>query len=298
MNKKTLIMAMITVIIWGSAFASIRASLKGGYSSGHLVLFRYLIASVSFVLYALIPGVRFRLPAKKDWIRILILGWIGISTYHIGVTFGSQTVSAGTAAMLVASSPIFTTLLAMFVLKERLEIMGWIGLLIGFAGIAIITIGSTETFAFSSGIILILIAAAATSVFFVLQKPLFDRYKPIELTDYFTWAGTLPFLVFSPGLIEGIQHATLEANLSAIYVGIFPAGIAYVTWAVALSMGNASSVSTILYIEPVFAILVAWVWLHEWPSTLSVVGGIVTVSGVVLVNLLGKKKPVGMTIDY
>src|SRR3954462_9066985 len=124
MNKKTFMMAMITVIIWGSAFAAIRASLQGGYSSGHLVLFRYLIASVSFVLYALIPGVRFRLPAKKDWIRILILGWIGISTYHIGVTFGSQTFSAGTAAMLVASSPIFTTLLAMFVLKERLEVMG------------------------------------------------------------------------------------------------------------------------------------------------------------------------------
>ena len=298
MNKKALAMAMITVIIWGSAFAAIRASLQGGYSSGHLVLFRYLIASLSFIIYALLPGVKFQLPAKKDWIRIIILGWIGISTYHIGVTFGSQTVSAGTAAMLVASSPIFTTIIAMFVLKERLEVMGWIGLFIGFAGISIITMGSNDTFTFSSGIILILIAAAATSVFFVLQKPLFDRYKPIELTAYFTWAGTLPFLVFSPGLIEGIQHATLQANLSAIYVGIFPAGIAYVTWAIALSMGNASSVSTILYIEPVFAILVAWVWLQEWPSTLSIVGGIITVSGVLLVNLLGKKKTVGMTINY
>ncbi|TWD98651.1 threonine/homoserine efflux transporter RhtA [Neobacillus bataviensis] len=298
MNKKALAMAMITVIIWGSAFAAIRASLQGGYSSGHLVLFRYLIASLSFVIYALLPRVKFQLPTKKDWLRILILGWIGISTYHIGVTFGSQTVSAGTAAMLVASSPIFTTIIAMFVLKERLEVMGWIGLFIGFAGIAIITMGSNDTFTFSSGIILILIAAAATSIFFVLQKPLFDRYKPIELTAYFTWAGTLPFLVFSPGLIDGIQHATLQANLSAIYVGIFPAGIAYVTWAIALSMGNASSVSTILYIEPVFAILVAWFWLQEWPSTLSIVGGIITVSGVLLVNLLGKKKTVGMTINY
>ena len=298
MNKKAFLMAMITVIIWGSAFAAIRASLQGGYSSGHLVLFRYLIASFSFVLYALIPGVKFRLPAKQDWIRLLLLGWIGISTYHIGVTFGSQTVSAGTAAMLIASSPIFTTIIAIFVLKERLERMGWIGLFIGFAGIAIITIGSNNTMTFSPGIIFVLVAALATSVFFVLQKPLFTRYKPIELTAYVTWAGTLPFLFFSPDLIEGIQHATLEANLAAIYVGIFPAGIAYVTWAIALSMGNASSVSTLLYIEPVFAIIVAWVWLHELPSTLSIVGGIVTVSGVLLVNFLGKKKKVGMTIDY
>ncbi|PLS01817.1 DMT family transporter [Neobacillus cucumis] len=290
MNKKAFSMAMITVIIWGSAFAAIRASLQGGYTSGHLVLFRYIIASLSFVIYALLPGVKFQIPAKRDWFRILLLGWIGISTYHIGVTFGSQTVSAGTAAMLVASSPIFTTIIAMFVLKERLELMGWIGLFIGFAGIAIIAVGSNDTFAISSGIIFVLIAAFATSVFFVLQKSLFDRYKPIELTAYFTWAGTIPFLVFSPGLMDGIQHATLQANFSAIYVGIFPAGVAYVTWAIALSLGNASSVSTILYIEPVFAILVAWIWLQEWPSPFSIIGGIVTVSGVLLVNIMGRKK--------
>jgi drug/metabolite transporter (DMT)-like permease len=298
MNKKAFVLAMVTVMIWGSAFAAIRASLQGGFTSGHLVLFRYLIASFSFVVYALIPGVKFQLPAKKDLLSILLLGWIGISTYHIGVTFGSQTVPAGTAAMLIASSPIFTTIFAIVWLNERMERMGWIGLIIGFTGIAIITLGSNRhSFTISSGAIFVLVAAIATSVFFVLQKPLFDRYKPIELTAYFTWAGTLPFLIFSPGLIEGIQHATLQANLSAIYVGIFPAGVAYVSWAIALSMGNASSISTILYIEPFFAILVAWIWLQERPSALSVIGGLVTVFGVLLVNLLGKKKGSAMTIN-
>jgi drug/metabolite transporter (DMT)-like permease len=291
MNKKAFTLAMLTVVIWGSAFAAIRASLQGGYTSGHLVLFRYLIASLAFVIYSLISSRKFQLPKKEDWVLILLLGWIGISTYHIGVTFGSQTVSAGTAAMLVASSPIFTTIFAMVWLKERLGRLGWIGLFIGFAGIAIITIGSNQhSFTISSGVVFVLVAAVATSVFFVLQKPLFSRYRPIELTAYFTWAGTLPFLIFSPGLIDGIRHATLQANLSAVYVGIFPAGVAYVTWAMALSMGNASSISTILYIEPVFAIITAWIWLQEFPSPISIIGGIVTVCGVLLVNLLGNKR--------
>lgn len=284
-------MALITVIIWGSAFAAIRASLHGGYSAGHLVLVRYLIASGLFILYALWPGSKFRLPQKEDLIRIFILGWIGISIYHIGVTFGELTISAGTAGMLIGSAPIFTAIIAVLVLKERLSSIGWIGLGVGFTGIICITLGSAgPSLTFSKGAFLVLMSAVATSTFFVFQKQLLTRYNPIELTAYFTWAGTLPFFLFSPGLFTSIQNATIEANLSALYVGIFPAAIAYVTWAIALSSGNASSVTSMMYLEPAIAIFVAWIWLNEWPTTLSLIGGIIALSGVLIVNGLDRKR--------
>lgn len=282
-------MAFITIIIWGSAFAAIRASLQGGYDAGHLVLVRYLIASGLFLIYALWPGSKFRLPLKSDLLRIIILGWTGISVYHIGVTFGVQTITAGTAGMLIGSAPIFTAIIAILVLKERLTSLGWIGLGVGFIGILCITLGSTgPSLTLSSGAILVLIAAVATSVFFVFQKTLLTRYNPIELTAYFTWAGTLPFFFFSPGLFTSIQNATIEAHLSTLYVGIFPAAIAYVTWAIALSLGNASSVASMMYLEPAVAILVAWIWLSEWPTTLSLIGGIIALSGVLIINVQGK----------
>ncbi|WP_257348414.1 DMT family transporter [Pseudalkalibacillus decolorationis] len=291
MNAKAFLMATITVIIWGSTFAAIRASLHGGYSAGHLVLTRYLIASGIFIVYALLPGVKFRLPKKEDLIKILILGWIGISIYNIGVTFGEQTISAGNAGMLIGSTPVFTALIAVLFLKERLGMFGWIGLGIGFIGITLITMGTgSSSFTISLGALLVLMAAVATSVFFVFQKPLHNHYKPVELTAYFTWAGTLPFLLYTPGLFQDIQQATLEANLSVLYTGIFPAAIAYVTWATALSLGNTSSVTSMLYIEPVIAIFVAWVWLSEWPSTLSIIGGIVAIFGVIVVNGFGKRR--------
>ncbi|WP_077213057.1 DMT family transporter [Bacillus dakarensis] len=289
--SKAYIMAFVTVIIWGSTFAAIRASLHGGYEPGHLVLVRYLIASAIFIVYALLPGVRFQLPKKKDLLKIILLGWIGISVYHIGVTFGEQTISAGTAGMLIGSAPVFTAIIAVLVLKERLDFQGWAGLFIGFIGIVIITLGTSDSsFSISKGAMLVLMSAVATSIFFVFQKPLFKRYSPIELTAYFTWAGTLPFFFFAPGTLETIQHANLEANLSALYVGIFPAAIAYVTWAIALSLGNASSISSVLYIEPVIAIVVSWLWLRELPSTLSLIGGIITISGVLVVNGVGKQR--------
>ncbi|WP_338082340.1 MULTISPECIES: DMT family transporter [Fictibacillus] len=290
MNAKALSMALITIIIWGSTFAAIRYSLHGGYSAGHLVLVRYLIASFAFILYAIMPGVRFRLPKKQDILRLLLLGWVGISMYHIGVTFGEQTISAGTAGMLIGAAPIFTALFAVIVLKEHLGIPGWTGLAIGLTGIVLITLGSSSSLTVSGGALLVLMAAVATSVFFVFQKAFLTRYSPVELTAYVTWAGTLPFLWFAPGLLDSIGHATLEAHISTLYVGIFPAAIAYVTWAIALSAGKASSVASMIYLEPGVAILTAWIWLSEWPSTLSLIGGLVAIAGVLVVNGFGRKQ--------
>ena len=290
MNKKAFLLALFTVIIWGSSFAAIRASLLGGYSPGHLVLIRFLIASSIFIIYALWPGTKFRLPRKGDLLKIGILGWIGISVYHWGVTYGEVTVSAGTAGMVIASAPIFTALIAVVFLKERISAFGWVGMFVGIIGVFLITIGSEgSTFTISKGVIFILIASFAAAIFFVFQKTLLKRYRPIELTAYFTWAGTLPFFIYFPGLLQGIQGATMEANLSSIYLGIFPAAIAYVAWATALSIGETGSVASMLYAEPVIAIIVAWLWLKEFPSAIAILGGIIAILSVIIVNWIGMK---------
>lgn len=291
MNAKAFSLALFSVLIWGSSFAAIRVGLQGGYDAGQNVLVRFLIASALFLVYALWPGTKFRLPQKGDVSRIAVLGWIGISIYHVFVTFGMETISAGTAGMLVGSGPIFTALIAAFVLKERLTRLGWLGLAIGFIGILFIAFGSAgASLTLTNGAWLVLIAAFASAIFFVFQKPLLTRYTAIELTAYFTWAGTLPFLIFSPDLVTAMQNTTLEAHLATFYVGIFPAAIAYVTWSTALSLANASSVSSLIYLEPAVAIIVAWIWLHELPTPLSLIGGVIAIGGVIIVNMLGRKR--------
>ncbi|WP_217587234.1 DMT family transporter [Lentibacillus saliphilus] len=291
MNKRAMILASMVIVIWASSFAGVKASLLGGYTPAHLVLVRFLVASSVFILYALMPGVKLSVPTKRDTIRIIILGFIGITVYHCGLTFGVETITAGSASMIVGSAPIFTAIIASIVLKERMPLFSWIGLGVGFIGIVLITFGTSDTaFSLSQGTLYVILATVATSFFFVFQKPLFTRYKPIELTAYFTWAGTVPMLVFLPGLGTNLAQATTSAHLAAIFVGVFPAAIAYAMWATALSYGNAGSVTTMMYLEPAIAIIIAWVWLDEWPNTLSLIGGSIAISSVFIVNLLGRKR--------
>ena len=291
MNTKAFFLAIMTVAIWGSSFAAISASLNGGFPPGHLSLYRFLIASLIFAVVAFWPGSKFKLPEKSDIWKILILGWIGISLYHVCVTFGQMTISAGTAGMLIGSAPIVTTVMAVVILNERLGKVGWVGLGFGFVGIILIALGTGDSsFDISPGVFLVLTAAIATSIFFVYQKPLFKKYSPIELTAYSTYAGTVPLPSFLPGQFDNLHNERLEANLSAIYIGIFPTALAYLTWAIALSKSNASSISNTLYAEPVVAIIITWIWLHELPSPLSIVGGTIAISSLLLVNLYGKKQ--------
>lgn len=291
MNSKALLLGLLTVLIWGSTFAANSFSLQGGFSAGHLLLFRFAVASIIFIAIALIPSMKFRLPEKQDIWKIALLGIIGINGYHICATFGQLTISAGTSGMLIGSGPIFTTIFAILILKERLSKVGWIGLAFGFAGISLIAFGSgNTTFGIAPGVFLTILAAIATSIFFVYQKPLFKKYTAIELTAYFTWVGTIPFLFFAPGLLEAIQTVPVGITLTAIYIGIFPTAIAYLTWAYALSQSNASSISTVLYLEPVIAIIVAWIWLSELPKSISIIGGVIAISSVILVNFYGKNQ--------
>lgn len=277
----------LTIIFWASAFAGIRAGLEE-YSPGHVALVRMLVASAALLVYAVL--VRMRLPEARDLPVILLCGFLAFTVYHVALNFGEVTVTAGPASLLVNTAPIFTALLATAFLGERLRVIGWVGMVVSFAGAALIGLGEGEGFAIAPGAFIILISAVSVSVYLVIQKPYLRKYGALNFTAYAIWAGTLFTLVFLPGLAGEVRAASLDATLALVYLGVFPTAIAYVTYAYAFARLPASRGVSFLYLVGPVAFLIAWVWLGEIPSVLSFVGGAVVLVGVIVVNTRGRAR--------
>jgi drug/metabolite transporter (DMT)-like permease len=243
---------LISVVLWGSGFIGIRMALPA-YSPTHLALLRFLSASATILVYALVAGVR--PPARKDLPYILVMGFISITVYHVALNTGERTVTGGAASMLVASAPIFSALLARVALHERLGFWGWIGIAISFVGVSLIAIGEEGGMRFNLGAFLVLIAALSTGISVVLQKHYLKTYNVTDFSTHLILAGTLFLLPFLPGLGATIHKAPLRPTLAVVYLGAFPAGIAYLTWGYVLKRIPASIAASSLYTPPIFAIL-------------------------------------------
>lgn len=292
MDSRALAATLLTLLPWASSFAAIRAGLQD-YSPGHLTLLRFLVASAVLAGYALY--IRMPLPERRDWPFIGLMGFLGITLYHTLLNYGQVVVPAGPAALLIACGPVFTALISYVAVRERLSAWGWGGIGVSMGGVALITVGQGRELSFEPASLLVLLAALSTSLYFVLQRPLLRKYNPLHFTAYTLWAGTVPMLFFLPGLGSEMLAASSQATWSVIYLGVVPGALAYLTWTYALSRAPASRVTSFLYVNPVVATLIAYIWLGEQPTGLTLLGGTIALLGVVLVNTLGRIVPASRT---
>jgi drug/metabolite transporter (DMT)-like permease len=286
-TSRTLIALGFTLVVWASAFAGIRAGLRG-YSPANLAIVRFLVASLVLAIYAGIA--HFRRPEWRDIPGLAFTGIIGITFYNLALNYGETRVSAGAASLLIASTPIWTALAARFWLHEKLTAIGWFGVLVSFAGVALIAGGESGGIRLSVQALFILAAALTSALYMILQKRYLGRYSALEFTAYSIWFGTALMLPFGSGLMQNLRSAPLSATLAVIYLGIFPGALAYVAWAYVISRGAAGRTATLLYVIPIVAIGIAWMWLSEVPKAISLAGGVIALGGVVVVNTVGKRK--------
>ncbi len=271
----------VTIVLWASAFPGIRAALHG-FSPAGLAALRFAVAAVILLVLSLALGPRW--PRGRDLVRIALAGGLGIAGYNLLLNAGELTVSAGAASFLVNTGPLFTALIATATLGERMAPRGWAGMAVSLVGVGLIGFGESGMGGFGWGAVLILAAALLQAIYFVLQKPLIASYSPFAATAFAVWAGALLLAPWLPQAFAEAAAAAPGAILSALYLGVFPAALAYLAWSHALARLPAGEAASWLYLVPPVATVIGMLWPGEMPPALSLIGGAVAVAGVLLVN--------------
>ncbi|MHC8362978.1 DMT family transporter [Pseudomonas sp. LS2P72] len=283
-----IILAMAFVVgCWGYSPTGIHIGLQA-YEPGHLALLRFLLASAFMAVVAVFRGIS--LPKMRDLPLLFALGFFAVSLHHVALNFGQQSVSAGASSVLAQSTPLFSTLLARFVFKDRVSAWRWGCILLGLIGVVIVVAGDHGLGSIDAHGLLILLAAVSWSFYFALQKHHSRRYDGLTLVCYTVWFGTLLLLVYLPELVSQVISAPVEVQLAVIGLGIFPSALAYLAWAYVLTHVDLSRATMTLYLIPPTAMAIASFALGERPTLMIVGGALVVLVSVLALNL--ERRPV------
>lgn len=283
--SKIYALAVFALLLWGSAFVAIRAGLKS-YEPVPMALLRFLVISSCFALIAVKRGVQW--PTRREWPFFLFTALMAVPCYHVSLNMGERAVTASAASLILSTLPLWSVVLSKIFLQEDFRVWTWVGLLVSFFGAVIISFGESHGFDFNHYVLLVFFSAVAGSVYTILLKKLLARYDTFSVNCLVMWLGTLMLLPFAGELAREIKTAAPADTLAVIYMGIFPGAMSFIIWAMVLRELPVSRAVSFLFLVPIFATIIGWLWLRELPSALSFVGGVVILGGVMIVNRWGR----------
>jgi terminal-alkyne amino-acid exporter len=272
-----------TVLLWASAFPAITVAVRG-FGPAALAVARLAVASAALAVVA--PWMGVRRPRPRDLPLIALCGLAGMTGYQLLLNAGERVVPAGTASLLVATAPVYASLLAVAFLGEHATRRRWAGSAVALAGTALIAVSHGLGFGVSA--LIVLAAAVLQAIFHTAQKPLLARYTGFEVTAYAMWAGTVFILPWTGSLLRALwgagAHAGGAAIGSAVFLGLAPSAAGFVLWAYAMARMDVGRVTVSLYLVPAAAIGISLVWLGQIPGPAELIGGAIALAGVLLAS--------------
>jgi drug/metabolite transporter (DMT)-like permease len=281
------ILALIAVcFFWGTTWLASREGVQH-MPALQLAGIRQFLGGSCYVVFFLLKGMP--LPKGKEWRPILILSILNFLFSNGLSTWGVKFISAGLGSIIGAIFPLWLMIILLFSSKTKLHSKSIVGLLLGFAGICIIFYDHLHDFLnpeFRFGIFISVLSTwtwALGTLYTKKQAANFNPYFSIGLQ-----------MVISGSVLFGTTHALGYAiPLSAIpaaswiaiaYLVLAGSVIAFIAYLYALQHLPTEQVSLYAYINPVVAVLFAWIWLNEKLTTYIIVGMLITLAGVYIVN--------------
>jgi drug/metabolite transporter (DMT)-like permease len=283
MKKNYTLLLIAVILIWGLSWPINKIGLE--YMSP--ILFaasRLIVATISMFLVVILTR-NFIWPTRQDLPIILTIGLLQMGIFVLLINIGLHLVEAGRSAILVYTTPIWVTPVAIFIFKEEAGFLKWLGLLLGIMGI-IVLFGpwgvpwSNDIALLGNGILLI--AALCWAIAIICARHMKWRHSPLKIVPWQLLIGTIPVLLlmlFEPSTKVTQWNWSLVGSL--LFTGVMASALA--TWGIIVISKELPSITTSLSLlgVPVTGLIFSAIILKEHLTVINVTAMILIAGGLV-----------------
>lgn len=283
------------VLIWGLNFSVIKSAFDYIGPLGFNAL-RFPVACLTLLVALRSQRRSIHLP-RAALARIAALGIIGHLGYQVLFIYGLSVTLAGTASVLLATTPIWTSLLSAWAGHESVGARLWLaagGTVVGIGLVAGGGSGIPEGLGSSlTGDLALVLASVVWSIYTVGGRRLVEVHGALRVTAWALWFGTLPVLLVGAHQVGQVRLADLPPAfwLRVLYAGALGIGVAYLIWYHAVRAIGSARTAIFSNAVPVVAMGVAWIWLDERPSVVQLAGALLILAALQLARPARATRP-------
>lgn len=287
-------LGLLTVALWGSNPTATKIGIAGVTPLQYAML-RAVLASGFYALALFIVGRGFVNALKKlrfrDYVMLGLVGLLQTTAFFYALAVGVYYVSAGIAAVLVNTQPLFTVFFSIIIFRERISLKTGLGIAVAFLCIPLVVIPQLHGAASAKGSIILILGAIAWSASILIFKKGVPRdFNPFFVAILQMWFGTV-ILVLLTGISSKIDFNTIPpiTEWSLLYTAVLGTCIPYTLWFFLLRRFKASHISMYTFLIPVFGLFFGVILLGERLSPIQIIGVSGVIIGVIMVVLASAK---------
>jgi drug/metabolite transporter (DMT)-like permease len=286
-KQKAYLALAVICIFWGATWVVSRhAIVIGKIPALQLCAIRQLLAGAFFCIFFFTKGVYF--PPKKDWKKLLALSFLLFVCSNGLSTLAVKTVGSGLSAIIGAITSLWLAVFGFTILKQRISVKTFLGLLLGFSGVLIIFYDHLNDFTNSGFTIGIMLAITAT-VTWALGTTFTVKFSKFGNAYYnIGWQ-----MLISGCILYALSYTQPRIQWSAVNIQgwidiailvLFGSVVPFIAYMYLLNKLPAAQVSVYVYINPIIAVILShWVFNEKISTTLGI-GALIILTGVYIVN--------------
>ena len=287
-NKSAIIALLLVQLFYGVTFTFANDVIDGGYIQPYgFILFRVSLAGILFWVFSAWT------PSEKidynDFPKFIIAAFFGVALNMLAFFKGLQFTTPINGSVIMVTTPIIVLILSAIILREKITKIKIFGILVGLSGALILSVynsSASEGDNILLGNFLVLINAASYSYYLILIKKITDKYHPYTFIKWLFLFGTLFVLPFGYRELSVVDWSSFTPYIwfSVLFVVVGATFATYLLNPLALRKLSATTVSTFLYIQPIFAGIFAIIMGSDTINVVKIIATLLIFLGVYLVT--------------